>query len=221
MPSLADRKRDKVRLAANWQPTDALSLQLSVDSGKDRFSTPTDYGVRSAKMSNFNLDWDYALSERWSVNGYLSQGRQQLNQARPAGYIMGFDNSNTTVGLGLVGKPSSSLQLGFGVSFVNDRNEYNQELDPSASQSSANLLAAAGGLPDIVFRKVELRAFGSYKLSKAASLRVDVVHQRARYNDWAYGYDGVPYVYSDGTTLSQQQSQNVTFAGVRYLYKWQ
>ena len=35
------------------------------------------------------------------------------------------------------------------------------------------------------------------------------------------GFDGVPYVYSDGTTLTQQQSQNATFAGVRYIHKWQ
>ena len=46
MPSLADRKRDKVRLIANWQPMDDLSLQFSYDDGQDRYSIPTDYSVR-------------------------------------------------------------------------------------------------------------------------------------------------------------------------------
>lgn len=221
MPSLADRKRDKVRLMANWQATDTLGLQFSVDDGRDRFDTPTGYGLQSSKMNLFNLDMNYALSERWSLNGYVTKGRQQLNQARPAGYIMAFDNHNTTLGLGLLGKPTSDLQLGFGVSFVNDRNEYNQGLDSIANPGSADLLAATGGLPDIVYRRLELRAFGNYRITKTSFVRVDVVHQRVNFNDWAFGYDGVPYVYSDGTTLTQQQSQNATFAGVRYIHKWQ
>lgn len=221
MPSLADRTRDKVRLVANWQPMESLSLQFSIDQGKDSFSTPTSYGVRDSKMNLFNVDWDYAISERWSVNGYVSTGKQELNQARPAGYIMGFDNTNTSIGVGLLGKPSSKLQLGGGLSYINDRNEYNQGLDSLASQGSANLLAATGGLPDIVYRRLELRAFGNYKLSDSAALRLDLIYQHATYNDWGYGYNGVPYVYSDGTTLSQQQTQNVTYAGARYIYKWQ
>ena len=90
-----------------------------------------------------------------------------------------------------------------------------------ANPGSADLLAATGGLPDIVYRRLELRAFGNYRITKTSFVRVDVVHQRVNFNDWAFGYDGVPYVYSDGTTLTQQQSQNATFAGVRYIHKWQ
>jgi MtrB/PioB family decaheme-associated outer membrane protein len=221
MPSLADRKRDKVRLIANWQPMDDLSLQFSYDDGQDRFSTPTDYSVRSSKMNLFSVDFDYALTSRWRLNGYLSQGSQKLNQARPAGYVLGFDNTNTSIGLGLVGKPTSNLQVGGALSFINDRNAYDQGLDANASANSANLLAVTGGLPDIVFRMTELRAFGNYSLSKAATVRVDFIYQYAKYNDWGYGYNGVPYVYSDNTTVTQQQSQHVTFLGARYIYRWQ
>ena len=221
MPSLADRKRDKVRLVGNWQATDSLSLQFTFDTGEDSFSMPTDYSVRSSKMNLFSIDFDYALSSRWSVNGYLSQGSQKLNQARPAGYVLGFNNTNTSLGIGVVGKPTSNLQLGGGIAYIDDRNEYDQGLDANASASSANLLAATGGLPDIVYQRTELRAFGDYRLSKASAVRVDLVYLHAKYNDWGYGYNGVPYVYSDNTTVSQQQTQSVTYLGMRYIYKWQ
>ena len=47
------------------------------------------------------------------------------------------------------------------------------------------------------------------------------MHQRSTWTDWSFGYNGVPFRYSDGTTLSQQPRQNVTFVGMRYVYRWQ
>ncbi len=220
MPSLADRQRDKLRLVANWQPSEELSLQFSVEDGKDRFSAPTDQGVRSSRMNLYTIDWNYALSFRWNVNGYISQGNQKLNQARPGGYILAFDNTSTNIGLNLVGKPTSNLEVGGGISFIDDRNVYAQTLDTLASAGSVALLAATGGLPEIVFRRIELRVFGNYKLSERSALRADLIHQYAKFNDWSYGYLGVPFVFGDNTTLTQLQSQRATFVGVRYIYTW-
>jgi hypothetical protein len=31
----------------------------------------------------------------------------------------------------------------------------------------------------------------------------------------------VPFVYSDNTTVGLNPNQNVTFVGVRYIYRWQ
>lgn len=221
MPSLADRRRDKVRVFAVWQPSDALTLQAGVDSGRDRFSSPSEYGLRRTGMDTFSLDWDYTLSARWTLNGYLSRGNQTLAQARPGGYVMAFDNDSTSIAIGAVGRPTGKLEIGGTLSFFDDRNEYAQKLDPTANAGSAALLAATGGLPDIVFRTTEIRLFGRYTVSKTSSLRLDLIHHRARFNDWAYGYDGTPFLLSDNTTLTQQHRQNVTFVGLTYVHRWQ
>lgn len=220
MPRLANRQRDKVRLLADWQPTERLSLQFSAEDGKDRFMTPNEQGLRSTGMNLFNIDWDFALSDKWSLNGYLSQGNQRLHQTRPAGYILSFDNTGTYLGLGVAGKPNAKIEVGGGLSFANDTSVYAQTLAATADAGSVALLAATGGLPDIVFRQTTLKLFGKYALDKRSAVRLDLLYQRSQWNDWTWGYNGVPFTYSDGTTVSQKPTQNVGFVGVTYTYRW-
>jgi hypothetical protein len=63
--------------------------------------------------------------------------------------------------------------------------------------------------------------FGKYAMDKRTSVRVDLVHQQSATNDWIWGYNGVPFSYSDGTTLSQKPTQSVGYLGVTYIYVWQ
>jgi len=221
MPTLANRKRDKVRLFGAWQPTDELSLQFTAEDGSDSYGSPSQYGLQNTRMEFYSVDVNYVLSETWSVNGYWSYGIQKLNQARPGGAIIAFDNRNTAFGLGVVGKPSDALSLGGGLSFLGDRSAYAQTLDASAGGANASLLASTGGLPDITFRRLEARVYGRYEIAKNDAVRFDLIHQRAKFNDWAWGYNGVPFSFSDGTTVSQQQQQNVTYLGVTYIRTWQ
>ncbi len=220
-PTLADRRRDKAKATAMWQANDALSLQLGAEYGRDKYSAPSEFALRSSRMDFYNLDVGYALSDAWSVNGYASFGRQKLNQGRPEGYILAYDNTSTNVGLGFTGKAAERLEVGGSVSYVNDKNEYAQTLDATAGAANAALLAATGGLPDIVFRRTEVRFFGKYALDKASALRLDAIYQRTRFNDWAYAFEGVPFTFSDNTTLTWQQLQNAGFVGVTYIYSWQ
>jgi hypothetical protein len=115
---------------------------------------------------------------------------------------------------------SEKLRIGGNLSYADDRSVYAQSLDAGAGLSSAQLLAATGGLPDILFRQTELRLFGRYELSVASALRVDAIYQRVKTTDWGFGYGGVPFLYSDNTTLNQQQLQNVTYLGLSYSYAW-
>lgn len=219
-PTLADRKRDKLKLFANWQATDSLSLQLAVETGKDEYTAPTQYALRDTKMGLYSLDASFVISETWSVNGYLSYGTQKLNQARPAGYILAYDNKNTTAGIGVVGKASEKLDLGASLGYIDDKSAYAQTLDATASANTAALLAATGGLPDILFRRTELRVYGKYALSERSALRLDAVHQRARFNDWAFSFSGTPFLFGDNSTVTQLEQQNVTYLGVGYTYSW-
>lgn len=221
MPTLADRQRDKLKLQADWQATEKLSLQLVAETGKDRFTSPSSYGLHDAAMNSVSMDWTFAMNDKWSLNGYLSRGRQELNQSRPEAAIIAFDNTATTVGLGFTGKPTGKLELGGTLAFMDDRSAFAQTLDTTAGLGSAALLAATGGLPDIVFRQTTLRLFGKYTLDKQSAVRVEFAHQRTTWRDWAWGYNGTPFVYSDGTIVNRKPVQNVSFIGVTYIYRWQ
>jgi len=218
---LADRERDKLRLFAGWQATDALALHLALESGQDRFSAPTRFALRESSVELASLDASYLLSETWSASAFASYSRQQLDQARPAGYLLAFDNRNTTAGLALDGRIGDRLGLGGALSFVEDRSDYAQTLDAAASAALVALLNATGGLPEILFRRTELRFYGQYAFGARSTLRLDAVYQKARYNDWAWGYAGVPFVYGDNSTVWLQPEQEVGFIGLRYTFKWQ
>ena len=219
MPTLADRQRDKVKLQGDWTPNKDLSLQFSAEYGTDQYNTPSAYGLRDTRMSQYNLDFAYTLSSKWALNGYLSQGLQSFNQTRYAGYVMSFENSNTSIGLGFTGKPTSQLQVGGNLSYVDDTSQYKQGLDAAADGYAAVSLAASGGLPDITFRQTALKLFGLFTLDKNSAIRVDLMHQKSTYNDWAWSYNGLPYRFSDGSTVSQNDDQGLSVIGVTYVYQ--
>ena len=74
--------------------------------------------------------------------------------------------------------------------------------------------------PDETYRSTVLKLYAKYLLDKASGIQVDLVHQRVGYDQWAWGNGGVPFAYTDGSTVSVQPVQNVTFVGVRYSYKF-
>ena len=215
MPTLADRQRDKLKFAADWQASEALSVQLVGETGSDKFTTPSIYGLRDTSMNQLSVDWNYALSDNWSLNGYLAQSKQGLNQARPAGYIMAFDNRNLSASFGAAGKINAQFNVGGSLAYMNDKSVYAQTLDTFASAESAALLAS-GGLPDVEFRQTTLKLFGKYALDKASAVRVDLVYQETATNDWAWGSNGTSFAYSDGSTVWQRPNQSVGFVGVTY-----
>jgi len=220
MPTLANRQRDKILLYADWQPSEALSVQFSAEDGRDKYDAPSQQGLQRTGMAQGSVDLAYTLSDKWRLTGYLSQGTQTLHQARPAGAIMSFRNRNTGAGIGATGKPMSKVELGGSLGYVDDRSVYAQALDATAPPDSVALLTATGGLPDVVIRQTQLTLFGKYAIDKQSTVRVDLVHQQSTLREWSFGYNGVPYAYSDGTTVSQQPHQRVTLLAVSYLYKW-
>ena len=160
--TLADRQRDKLKFTGNWQASEALALQFLAEGGRDSFSSPTAYqqGLESAKLELFSIDFDYTLSDKWHVNGYVSQGSQRTHQSRYAGYVMSFQDTNTGIGLGFTGKPTEKFELGGNLAYTNDKNVYQQGLETNAPPESVALLAATGGLPNVIFRQTTLTLFG-------------------------------------------------------------
>jgi hypothetical protein len=126
-------------------------------------------------------------------------------------------------GLGLTGKLSERFMAGANLTYFNDVNKYGLVAAPSATgapPSAANLAQAAIGLPDVSLKKTTVGVFGNYSVAKNSDIRVDLIHQQAKLDEWVWGYNGVPFTYADNTTVTQKQTQNVTFIGARYIYRF-
>ncbi len=222
--TMTNRDRSKVRASADWSPTERLSLTAMIDVGKDSNDDPgvATKGRQQSKMNFYGIDLNYAINDRWSVSAYASRGEQDLWIAHSTGYIADIANTNDALGLSLKGKPLDRLEIVAGITFANDRNAYLQTLDPAASANNAAFLAYTGGVPDVVYRQVALNFSGKYALDKKSALRLDIVHQRNKLDEWTWENpdNGTPFAYSDGTTVSIQPNQNVTFVGVGYSYRF-
>ena len=209
---LEDRSRDKVRITADWTPLEALSLQFLIEDGKDTYTGPTEKGLRDTSMKSYGVDAAWKISETWKATGYWNQGKQMVHIDHSTGYLAELENLNTSFGLGVNGKPMPMLEVGADLTYLSDNNRYQQNM----SDGSA---VAAGGLPDVRYRQTTFKLFGKYALQKSVDVRVDLIHQRAKFEEWTWGYNGIPFAYSDNSTVSLQPKQNVTYLGATYIYR--
>jgi MtrB/PioB family decaheme-associated outer membrane protein len=223
-----DRTRNKVKLTADWMPVERLSLQFIVEDGSDSYNSPHNgvfKGLGDTDAKFYGIDAAYALSDAVSLTAYWNYG-EQSHMVNHSLYVAALENKNTSVGLGVIGKQSSRIQWGGNLSYTDDKNRYQQGLETLSNTAAViatntAFLAAQGGLPDTTYRATTLSLFGKYALDKQSALRLDMVYQKAKWDDWAWGYAGVPFFLSDNTTVGHQVNQNVTFIGVSYLYKFQ
>ena len=205
-----DRKRDKLKVSADWTPLKTLFVQLMLEDGKDRYASPSVAGLRDTGVRNYGIDAVWTMSDNWKLTGYWNQGSQTLRvdhlpaQPFPVGYTAEVKDVSTSLDFGVAGKPSKGFEVGGDLLFLNDSNRYQ---------------LGGGSLPDVTYRVTRLKVFGKYELEKNADLRLDLVHQRAKLDEWTWSYGGTPFAYSDNTTVSLQPNQSVTFIGVTYIYK--
>ena len=218
-----DRKRDKLKAMADWSPLEKLSLQFVLEDASDKYSSPGTKGLRDAGARLYSVDAAWSVTDLWKVTGFVSRGDQTMHIDHSTGYMMDLRNVNTTLGLGVTGKPTSKIDVGANFSYINDRNVYGQQMDQAASAANIAFLASGGGLPDVTFRQTKLNFFGAYALQKNASVRLDLIHQIAKLNEWTWTNpaNGVPFMFSDGTTIGMNPSQRVTFLGASYIYRMQ
>lgn len=222
-----DRTRDKVKLSADWSPTERFSLQVYAEDADDQYEAPSN-GVRKGLQETgaklVGIDAAFTLSEAWKLSGYASRGDQSQNINHSL-YLAKLTSKSDAAGLGVTGKLFGNVEVGADLSYLNDKNGYRQDVETTANTAATvatNLafLAAQGGLPDVVYRATTLKMFGKYALNRHASLRFDLVHYRARLNEWTWGYNGAPFFYSDYSTVSMLRDQKVTMAGVTYVYQF-
>src|SRR6185295_8407660 len=80
---LADRKRDKVRVNANWAPIAQLNIQFYAESARDDYSgrDGSSLGPRKGEATNYSLDAAYVFNDRWQANAWYSRNDTLFDQA--------------------------------------------------------------------------------------------------------------------------------------------
>lgn len=206
---LADRDRKKVRARVDWMPTEALSLQVTADAFEDDFKGGG-YGVDAGRGTFWSIDGAYVLSQNWQVSAWASRelARQEnLSKTAAAGADWQADLSVLTeaFGLGLRGSLASKWKVGGDLSYSHNLAKYG--------------LASSVVTPvieDVKYTVTTLKLFTEYAMKKDLALRFDAIHNQWSTNDWLWSRT----FNTDGTFLTQDQTQETTFAGVSMRYTW-
>jgi MtrB/PioB family decaheme-associated outer membrane protein len=128
---VADRNRDKVRSAVDWQPTDEFSLHGGVDFNVDDYPNST-YGVQNAKGWAASVDGTYAFTEDLSFNAFYTYEHQRALTSGES-YTANSNASSVTNGQpGVVGLSGNSCD---GYTTLQQRNN-NNKLDPCLNWTS-------------------------------------------------------------------------------------
>lgn len=207
----ADRDRDTWRATLDWAPIADLSLRFSVDHADDEYSGRA-MGPRDGSRQYYALDLSYSLTSRWQATVFLSrddtEARQRTHTGTGQQWEANLRQLGDAVGVGLRGKLRNGLELG------GDLNHYRDQGENRMHAVSAG--TAVTSLPDYTYKLTELKLFGSYPIQTNASVRIDYLYHDWKTNDWTWS----GWVYSDGTTLTQDAEQRTHLLAASYSYRW-
>lgn len=209
---IANRDRNKVKLSLDWTPIDQLGVQFAFSDSRDKYPADgvrTD-GIREGKTQLWSVDATYAFNDMWQLTGWYSHDTNKIEQVGPTStgeWDANLDDTGDSVGLGLMGKVSAKLALGANFDWTRTHSKYDQ---------------TGGTLPDITNRITRLNLNGTYAIQKNSSIRVDLIREIWKTNDWTWAFsDGSPFYYNtENTMVVDNPKEASTFVGVRYSYKF-
>lgn len=216
--NLADRTRDKVRFMANWEPIESLSLQVSIDESRDNFGHRTDsnLGLNKGSARNYSLDATYTFSEAWQATAWFSRNETHIDQLsrNPITYSgfrevwgVNLQDLSTSFGLDINGKLTEKIETGANLLYSDFTNKFKQQviLDPQINT-----------VPNISTQYGNLRLYAKYDVRKNLGLRLDYILDHFKTNEWTWNWR-----YTDGTRLTQDTNQLVSFVFLSAFYSWQ
>lgn len=227
--NIADRDRNKLRLAIDWTPIESLSFQFNLEGGYDQYaqSAARPYGLIDGTSQLASVDVAYTLSDKWKINTWYSYDRTQASQLNTRTFPSStkdndLSDTGNSVGMGVRGEVTSRFRLGADLQWARNVSRYEQILNAA---QPANF---AGNLPSIENKLTRLSLFSIYSLDKSSDLRLDLISEHWKTNDWSWMFaNGTAFTYgtgaalNDGTTVTANPRQNSTFIGMRYIYKFQ
>lgn len=235
--NIADRQRNKIRLAVDWTPIESLSFQFTVEEGRDKYDhdATRSFGLQEGTASLYGIDASYTLSDKWKFNAWYSYDYNQAKQKAPRASNGGgnaaikdynLEDAGNSFGLGVRGEVTSRVKLGGDLQVARNVSRYQQTVTALNGTPGTNTVANfAPGLPDIENKLTRLSLFSMYALDKNSDLRLDLISERWKTNDWSWMFaNGSAFTYgttTDGTTVTSNPRQISTFIGMRYIYKFQ
>jgi MtrB/PioB family decaheme-associated outer membrane protein len=225
-----DRDRTKVRGSVDWAASDTLDLEVVAEWGQDDYKRSSPVvagafaevaGARVVGNSSLTFDASYNVAGNWYLNGYWthSENRWKVNKVSLADDTR---NNVDTIGLGVKGKIGAQTTVGMDLTSTNDVSSYyNMPATGNAAGWSGQVgtVLPANYLPTITYTTTKLNLYGNYDIDKKSAIKVNVAYQELKSDDWQWGYNGVPFVYSDNTTVSNP-NQAVTFIGAAFIHKF-
>lgn len=160
--NMADRKRDKLRIAVDWQATEQFTLQAGLDLNRDDYAHSI-FGLQQGKSYALNLDGSYALSDTGSLNAFVTHEDQR---SRSAGNTYTANSTAANVN-------GATAISGGCFATIAERNASNK-VDPCLNwtadmRDKVDTLGAAFTQRDLMGGKVDITAGLSFSRARSAS----------------------------------------------------
>jgi MtrB/PioB family decaheme-associated outer membrane protein len=204
-----DRDRTKLKADINWQLSEALNLQAQLSGTVDDYDGLQELDGREGESAALMLDASYQINDEWQLTGWMSLSEVTLDQGtgqKGQVWYAHLGHAGRALGIGMRGEVNYTTEVGLDLELARDTSSH--------GISSSDLTVP--DVPDIDYRNTTLRGFVNHPLNDDSGLRFDLSYQRIRTNDWTW--NGV--TYADGTTVTIEPDEKVTFVGVSYYYKW-
>lgn len=221
-----DRNRTKLRGTLDWSPLDRFSLQTVLEHTQDDYlrdaTVPTALvtpGARVIVADSLTLDSSYTISDDWRLNGYWTRSENKWNVNKATTIAEDTQNFTDTVGLGIKGKPTGRLEVGADILATHDTTNFTNTTTAVTAGWVGQPLPG-NYLPSIHYVTEKLNLFAKYAIEKHADVQMNLGYQHFSTDDWQWGYNGIPFLYSDNTTVSQPMNQHLLFVAARYIYKF-
>jgi len=213
-----------------------LGLQFNFENSQDDYGPSNEYGLYEGSAQLFSADADYTISDTWRITGWFSHDITKASQFNGTWDRITEDHekdrrshledTGDSVGLGLRGAVNPKLKVGADLQWTRTKSEYNDIVIPIGENGDPDIgyVTGTGPLPDITNKMTKLGLFAEYALRKNADLRIDLIHEIWKTDDWSWQFsDGSDFQYgatTDGTTVIVDPKQNATFVGARYSYRF-
>ncbi len=218
----ANRRREKLRLSADWIPEESWSVQFRGDASVDSY-LGRNLGPRRGEGLLLSTDVAYQYSEKWKLSAWLVQERNLADQTTRSDVLAGtlgdnviwrarLRNTTSAWGFGIKGRPTGALEVGAELGASADTAEHGIQRIGGTGTDPLN----PSSLPTYAYHQVTFKLFADYALDRSSGLRADLMLDRRRNNDWTWQN----FTYSDGTTVTIPERQNVVFIGASYHYRW-
>lgn len=244
---LASRDQNKVRASVDYQATDALWVQGTVDHQQDRYPESA-FGLKRAGMTAWTLDGVYTASDRVSFNGYVSfedgetradeyqlQGGALPYVVNPNCAVTAAAGSSSNIGdpcrmwsftqndrVWTLGLGAKSAHMGGKLTLTGDvvhaRAKTNIDFTGGARNTTTRVFVPAVNMPGITSTMTDFRLGAKYDFTKESAVRLGYLFRRLRSSDPQFDLFGLTTVQAYIGPGMRSPNYNVHALSVSYVY---